>query len=122
MDTVIFQATLHQKLWRVMKSSWYLVKKFGITDTKIYIRQSILNDPFPIFNSCYACEYDVQMAKSKGENHMCKYCPIYIERCDSICSVLFQMSLATHNNDRLKYERLCLEMATAPIKSDVQYE
>lgn len=78
---VKFQSTLHQKLWTAMKNSWYLVKKFGLTDTKIHIRQSILNDPSPIFNSCYACEYDVQMAESKGEKHMCKYCPIYIERC-----------------------------------------
>lgn len=119
---VKFQSTLHQKLWRAMKNSWYLVKKFGLTDTKIHIRQSILNDPFPIFNSCYACEYDVQMAESKGEKHMCKYCPIYIERCNSVCSTLFQMSLAISDNDRHKYEQLCLEMANAPVKSGVEYE
>lgn len=119
---VKFQATLHQKLWNVMKNSWYLVKKFGITNTKVHIRQSILKDPYPIYNSCYACEYDVQMSKFKNEQHRCKYCPIYIERCGSICSLLFQMSLAISDNDRFKFERMCLEMANASVKSEVEYE
>lgn len=105
-----------------MKDSWYLVKKFGITDTKIHIRQSILNDPYPIFNSCYACEYDVQMAESKGESHMCKYCPISIDRCDTVCSALFQMSLAINANNRKLYERMCIDMAEAPVKPFVECE
>lgn len=114
-----FQHTYHQKLWETMRGSWYLVKKFGITDTKNYIRQFILKDPFPIFNSCYACEYDVQISESKGEQHSCKYCPIRIDRCDSICSVLFQMSLAIQNNDPATYELLCTEMAKASVKPNV---
>lgn len=105
-----------------MKNSWYLVKKFGITDTKIHLRQAILHDPYPILNSCYACEYDRQIAESKGEDHMCKYCPISVDRCDSICSVLFQMSLAIAENNRHKYEQMCMEMKDAPIKLGVEYE
>lgn len=119
METVKFQATKHQKLWKAMRNSWYLVKKFGITDTKIYLRRSLLNDTTDIFNSCYACEYDVTVATQRNERHLCKYCPIYIDRCDTICSVLFQLSLAINDNNRLMYERMCIEMADAPIKANI---
>ena len=122
MKNIKFQATKHQKLWKAMRNSWYLVKKFGITDTKIYLRRSILQDYTDIFNSCYACEYDLQVAKSKKEHHSCKYCPIHITRCGNVHSTLFQMSVAIQSDNPELYKRMCLDMANSPVKLRVEFE
>lgn len=117
-----FQLTKHRKLWIAMANSWYLVRKFGITDTKIYLRHSLLQDHTDILNSCYACEYDLQVAKSKSENHSCKYCPIHIDRCDNVHSTLFQMSIAIHSDNPELYKRMCLDMANATVRLSVKWE
>ena len=122
MENIKFQATKHQKLWKAMRNSWYLVKKFGTTDTKLYLCRSLLNDKTDLFNACYACEYDRQIAKSKGEKPICKYCPIIMENCRSDNSILFQLSLVINEGNRFAYEKLCTEMANAPIKSTVKYD
>lgn len=122
MKIMKFQATKHHQLWMAMKNSWHLVQRFGLTDTKIHIRRSLLNDTEDILNSCYACEYDHQVATQRGEQHRCRYCPIYVDRCDVLCSVLFQMTLAIKNKDEHQYQRLCVEMANAPMKLNVDWE
>ena len=119
---ITFQATKHQQLWTAMKSEWHLVRKFGITNTKLYLLHSVLHDPDDIFNSCYACDYDAKVAKQRDEPYACKYCPIYVPYYNNICSLLHQLSSAVKENDRDTYEQLCKRMATANIKPNIQCE
>lgn len=105
-----------------MENNYHLARRFGLTAAKNYIRRSALHDTEDIYNSCYACEYVFQVVLQKSETFSCKYCPVCMERCSSVHSILYCMSSALQKDDELTYQLSCREMADVTVKANVDWE
>lgn len=118
----MFREYHHRKLWGLIKESWELVRKFGLMDTKIFLRRSYLGDEREIPNSCYACEYAYEKQVELGTNFRCKYCPIEIEPCTNFDSIHSLLKKAISTANKTEFERLCDAFINAPVKRGIECE
>lgn len=115
-----FKHVKHRQLWEKVKVSWNWVQKFGLNDTKTIIRRLYLGDEREIPNSCYACEYAVEMQSESASR--CFKCPLKMEWCNSLASPFYQLTQAIQNHNKEEFQQICDIMINLPVKEGVECE
>ena len=115
-----FKQTKHRQLWSKVKDNWGLVQRFGLTDTKTYIRRTYLEDDREIPNSCYACEY--AMSHQGEASSRCFKCPLQMSWCNSVDSPFYQLTYAIQEHNKQEFQKLCDYLIHLKVKDGVECE
>ena len=104
----------------VMRNSWNLVQKCGLTEAKTIIRRMYLGDDSEIPNSCYACEYAV--ANQNNSASRCFKCPLKMEWCNNTISPFYQITQAIQDHNKEQFQHICNILINLPVKDGVKCE